>query len=436
MATLLILRNTTGGGYLRNSGNELVRGPSTVSITDADFAFASDSSTGATFTSDSFNRADFTTIGGTNTDAAAGGTATAWTTFGGGAQILTNSARLLSAGPPGGVTVDTGTTDHVVSAKYTSAPANNGTDNYVAARFVDASNYYFASVRHVSPGVNQYEFKKRVAGTDTHLGASPYTSPTPTINDIIKLQVVGSVVSMFVNGTLIQSVSDTSLAAGTKVGIGSTDAGNAFRVDDFLVVGVASGSITSDTTDADTAAANDAQSGGRTTSDADTVAITDAGEAITATIADADTVAATDAGESVTVGGGGNVFVTDGDTATVIDDATITVSVGDADTASAADTNAAYNFVLGPQNRRLVPQVLPASNNFQRTSNRMMRHFDTHLQAEDNLWLLTDGTVTTRQPTDASLIAKAWYGGHTNVLTPQEELILLAAGYTVLRVES
>ena len=47
-----------------------------------------------------------------------------------------------------------------------------------------------------------------------------------------------------------------------------------------------------------------------------------------------------------------------------------------------------------------------------------------------NVFKLTDGTFTENQPSDDSLIAKLYHGGHTHVLTEDgEKAALIAAGY-------
>jgi len=68
-----------------------------------------------------------------------------------------------------------------------------------------------------------------------------------------------------------------------------------------------------------------------------------------------------------------------------------------------------------------------------RRANVLERYFPAP-EAEENIWLLTNGTVTTRQPPLASDYVKVWYGGHVNEVTEDEAAILEAAGFTVERV--
>lgn len=242
--------------------------------------------------------------------------------------------------------------------------------------------------------------------------------------------------------------------------------------------------------DADIAAAVDAGEAVTVSiTDTDTATAVDAGEALAAAATDADTAASVDGGETVTVGG---VSITDADAATADDSAAAAVGLSDAETALAGesaaialgdaeaatgadtetvavsgslsiadgdtgiaaeveayladltasdlllafDTNADYQFLLGPQTRYPTPTIKPAHNSQQRTANRLMRYFTSIIQEEANLYLLTDGTITSTQPWDAATIVKAWYGGHVNLLTPDDESRLVAAGYVVTRTET
>lgn len=46
-----------------------------------------------------------------------------------------------------------------------------------------------------------------------------------------------------------------------------------------------------------------------------------------------------------------------------------------------------------------------------------------------NVFKLTNGTFTENEPNDNTLIAKVYFGGSDNVVTPQEVAELTAAGY-------
>ncbi len=75
-----------------------------------------------------------------------------------------------------------------------------------------------------------------------------------------------------------------------------------------------------------------------------------------------------------------------------------------------------------------VPAVLPDTTGVERA---LFRHYRGH-QSARNVYYLTDGTVTERQPDDDSLVAHTWFGGHEpQVVTEPQAIALRAAGYTL-----
>ena len=46
-----------------------------------------------------------------------------------------------------------------------------------------------------------------------------------------------------------------------------------------------------------------------------------------------------------------------------------------------------------------------------------------------NVFLLTNGTITENQPSDATTISKIYYGGHATEITTDDAATLTAAGY-------
>lgn len=84
------------------------------------------------------------------------------------------------------------------------------------------------------------------------------------------------------------------------------------------------------------------------------------------------------------------------------------------------------NFVV-PAIIQDVMSMLPISKE-ERLANRLGVHIDAAARGR-NLFLLTNGTYTERQPSDYSLVAKVYYGGHNNEVTAAEVASLTAAGY-------
>ena len=64
----------------------------------------------------------------------------------------------------------------------------------------------------------------------------------------------------------------------------------------------------------------------------------------------------------------------------------------------------------------------------QRLANRLASHRPSAARGR-NVYLLTNGTYTERQPGDMTTVAKTYHGGHDNVVTADEVTSLTAAGY-------
>ena len=65
-----------------------------------------------------------------------------------------------------------------------------------------------------------------------------------------------------------------------------------------------------------------------------------------------------------------------------------------------------------------------------RTSQRLMSFFPPRPRGSD-VFLLTDGSVTTNQPWPLERVAKWWNGGHVHVVSDFEAGALAGAGFTV-----
>lgn len=84
------------------------------------------------------------------------------------------------------------------------------------------------------------------------------------------------------------------------------------------------------------------------------------------------------------------------------------------------------NFVV-PAIIQDVMSMLPISKE-ERLANRLGVHIDASGRGR-NVFLLTDGTITERQPSDYGLVSKVYYGGHNNEVDASEVASLTAAGY-------
>lgn len=94
----------------------------------------------------------------------------------------------------------------------------------VCVRWASGQNGYFARIS----SVNTLGIFKSVAGSATQLGTG--VAYTPSANDVLKLEVVGSVLVAYVNGVPLYSVTDTTF---TAAGNGGLRGSNTAIWDDF-----------------------------------------------------------------------------------------------------------------------------------------------------------------------------------------------------------
>lgn len=77
------------------------------------------------------------------------------------------------------------------------------------ARYVDARNYYYVTVR----GTNQIDIRKMVNGVITVLASANYTAPPGAYREY-RLRVINDQLQLFVNGALVVSAQDNDIARG------------------------------------------------------------------------------------------------------------------------------------------------------------------------------------------------------------------------------
>jgi hypothetical protein len=87
-----------------------------------------------------------------------------------------------------------------------------------------------------------------------------------------------------------------------------------------------------------------------------------------------------------------------------------------------------------PTDNFVVPVIVGDTTNnvFLSKEEKMANRLGTHIHASGrgrNVFLLTSGTITERQPSDYATISKVYYGGHANDITDSEATALTAAGY-------
>jgi hypothetical protein len=136
---------------------------------------------------DSFNRANSSTLGSTDGVLGAHGVSKAWTEHAGNWEI--NSNRIGSQGSsPGGqgwlVTVDLGFSDYVL--EWQLAYTTDGTGNAVLLAFVDGTNFIRAS--HTSSTI---QFQRTTSGSTSAIGSGG-ASATPLAGDTVVITKIGS----------------------------------------------------------------------------------------------------------------------------------------------------------------------------------------------------------------------------------------------------
>lgn len=180
--------------------------------------------------SDSFDRADSTTIG--NTDGLAdpnhtGGSGVTWAETKGDWEIKTNKCQVKTLSVSKAIlTLQTAALDVVCAAKVT----RGGGDGGVVIRYVDDDNYII-----LLAGATKFKLIKRVAGSNTTV-AEPSAGYTYAAGTEVKIMSAGTRFRVYYGGTQVGgnlTISDAALQTGTLCGLYGEDTGNIF--DDFYV---------------------------------------------------------------------------------------------------------------------------------------------------------------------------------------------------------
>ncbi len=145
-----------------------------------------------------------------------------WIITRGVAGISQNQAYFPNRCPaPGYALIDSGKTDGVLEVTL----AANYQDARIPFRYIDENNYYW-----VERQGRNYMLAKRYQGRQSGLGN---ISQQPTDGDVIRIELNGPTIKVYVNGTLRLTRSDTSIN-GTKHGIGVW-CDNRTRFDNFSI---------------------------------------------------------------------------------------------------------------------------------------------------------------------------------------------------------
>ena len=160
------------------------------------------------------------------------GSTSQWTLLSGSWSVVTDGSKVLRQSTlTDNARVQTNSsswTNQRVSARV-KATSFNGSDRFVAvlARVQNQTNYYYATLR--SSG--KIELKKLVNGSSTTFASKSFTV-SPNTWYTVRLEVIGSALSLYVNGTLQLTANDSQFAAG-RAGLATFFASAVF--DDVVV---------------------------------------------------------------------------------------------------------------------------------------------------------------------------------------------------------
>ncbi|OCT10979.1 hypothetical protein A8709_04560 [Paenibacillus pectinilyticus] len=152
------------------------------------------------------------------------GNATGWTATGTWSVVTDGSTQAYYANNPSSaarsVTGTSSWTNYAVQAQAKVSTWNTGGKVGVMGMYTDSSNYYYMVFEYNSGKVSIY---KRSGGTETALARSAViTAPTTGVYHTYKLQVSGSTLNAYIDGTLQVTATDSTFTWGT-VGLYSTN---------------------------------------------------------------------------------------------------------------------------------------------------------------------------------------------------------------------
>ena len=140
------------------------------------------------------------------------GNANGWTTQNGKWSVVQDSGSYVfyqSSTSEGRAWVNGSWTNYSVEARVKVDDFNGSNRAYVCARMKDGNNYYAASLT----GNGKLEIWKKVSGSSSTLASKSYSLSTGTWYTV-KLEVNGSNIKMYVNGSQQLSATDSSLSSG------------------------------------------------------------------------------------------------------------------------------------------------------------------------------------------------------------------------------
>jgi len=223
-----LITNIPGNGFL------IIASTFAVTLTDLmDISFAG-YSLGSVVTSDSFNRAN-SSLGGSSTDLAAGGTAKIWGAPSTGTwNIVSNLVQTQLANiSVSSITVDAGVRNVAVEAKFNALGLSANSLGLIIAAYVDSNNYVVGRVTSLGVLSSGYMYNGSLTVVNI-------TGITVVAGDVVSIELIGPNIVTRLNGNYagifnMPAIVNTTLQ-GTRVGLAGTNNGVIInQFDDFKV---------------------------------------------------------------------------------------------------------------------------------------------------------------------------------------------------------
>ena len=183
--------------------------------------------------SDDFNRADSTSIGAVYTEQSGG-----W-------EIVSNKLKLTSHSAIDDIVSYDSALGLVTAADYdvtTVGQFTGGGGGGIGpmGRYLNNSNFYF--IESV-PMFDVHDLLKKVSGSYTNIGS--YSTTVNENQDYTgKLEMVGTTIKMWIDGTLRATATDSSLTSAGKPGLRGFSLSNGQLFDSWMVEGIVAATAT------------------------------------------------------------------------------------------------------------------------------------------------------------------------------------------------
>lgn len=220
---LLVVHGRVDGTRWRPLVPSLFSGAKQLEIWLGDLLWSQPVISGGAVGTESFNKANSTTLGPDLT----------WTETVGDFEVLSNQLHLVTNAGSNNYArceFDTGASDMYSQVKIIDTSTYS--EMYILARYAAAAQTFYYAVIYQDGGTGNWTIRKNIAGSDSRIGSN--IIQLPSANDVIRIECSGSTIRNYRNGTLSQTITDTSIATNTRGGLGGyRESGGDFHMDLF-----------------------------------------------------------------------------------------------------------------------------------------------------------------------------------------------------------